>query len=78
MFPLMAMAFFGVLYAGQSFVLRLLRLLFLFLVQVAVESTWKTNPKVMVATILLMGAIVYLAHRQWNRWLIPPVLLTWC
>lgn len=77
MFPLMAMAFFGVLYAGQSFVLSLLTLLFLFLVQFEVESTWKTNPKVIIATIVLMGAIVFLAYRQWNRWLIPPVLLTW-
>jgi glycosyltransferase involved in cell wall biosynthesis len=77
MFLLMAMAFFGVLIAGQSFVLTLLTLLFLFLVQFEVESTWKTNPKVIVATIVLMGAIVYLAYHQWNRWLIPPVLLTW-
>ena len=77
MFLLMAMAFFGVIYAGQSFVLTLLTLLFLFLVQFEVESTWKTNPKMIVATIVLVGAIVYLAYRQWNRWLIPPVLLTW-
>jgi glycosyltransferase involved in cell wall biosynthesis len=77
MFLLMAMAFFGVLYVGQSFVLTLLTLLFLFVVQFAVESTWTTNPKVIVFSILLVGAIVDLAYRQWNRWLIPPVLLTW-
>ena len=76
-FVLMAMAFFGVLYVGQSFVLTLLTLLFLVLVQFEVESRWKTNPKVVVTTAVLAVAIVVLAYHQWNRWLIPPVLLTW-
>ena len=76
-FLLIGMAAAGVLYAGQSFLLTLLTLLFLFLVQFEVESTWKTQPKAIIGTILLVACIVYLAYRDWNRWLIPPVLLAW-
>jgi len=76
-FLLIGMAAAGVLYAGQSFLLTLLTLLFLFLVQFEVESTWKMQPKAIIGTILLVASIVYLAYVDWNRWLIPPVLLAW-
>jgi glycosyltransferase involved in cell wall biosynthesis len=64
-------------YAGRPFVLMLLTLLFLLLVQFEVESTWKTQPKAIIATILLVGSIVYLAYRNHGRWIIPPVLLAY-
>ena len=64
-------------YAGRTFVLALLTLLFLLLAQFEVESTWKTQPKAIVATILLVSAIVYMAWLYYARWLIPPVLLAW-
>jgi glycosyltransferase involved in cell wall biosynthesis len=67
----------GAWFTGYKFVLPLLTLLFLLLVQFEVESTWKTQPKAIVATILLVSAIVYLGYRYWARWLIPPVLLSY-
>ena len=76
-FLLLGVAAAGVLYAGRSFLLTLLTLLFLFLVQFEVESTWKTQPKAIIGTIVLLSSIVYLAYRDGDYWLIPPVLLAW-
>jgi glycosyltransferase involved in cell wall biosynthesis len=76
-FLLIAVAAAGVLYEGRSFLLTLLTLLFLFLVQFEVESTWKTQPKAIIGTIVLLSSIVALAYRDGDHWLIPPVLLAW-
>jgi glycosyltransferase involved in cell wall biosynthesis len=76
-FLLVGMAGAAALYAGRSFVLALLSLLFLLLVQFEVESTWRTQPKAIVAGFLLVGSIAYLAYRSDSSWLIPPVLLAW-
>jgi glycosyltransferase involved in cell wall biosynthesis len=76
-FLLIAITAAGAWYAGRTFVLTLLTLLFLLLVQFEVESTWKTQPKAMIATILLVASIVYLGYHDWDRWVIPPVLLAW-
>ena len=76
-FLLILMAGAAAWYAGRPFVLALLTILFLVLAQFEVESTWRTQPKVIVATILLVGAILYLSWRNHSYWLIPPVLLAW-
>ncbi len=74
---LIALAGAGAWYAGRPFILMLVTLLFLVLSQFEVESTWKTQPKVIVSTMLLVGAILFLAYRNNSRWLIPPVLLAY-
>lgn len=64
-------------FAGRSFVLMLLTVLFLVMSQFEVESKWKTHPKVISATLLLISTIVFLAYLNQSRWLIPPVLLAY-
>jgi hypothetical protein len=64
-------------YAGLSFILMLLTILFLVLAQFEVESTWKTQPKVRVLTFVLMAAIISMALYNNSEWLIPPVLLAY-
>jgi glycosyltransferase involved in cell wall biosynthesis len=76
-FLLIVMALASAWFAGRSFVVTVLTLVFLVLAQFEAESTWKMNPKFKIATILLVGTIVYLAYRGWNRSLIPPVLLAY-
>jgi hypothetical protein len=76
-FLLIAMAGVATVRAGRSFTLSLVTLLFLFLAQFGVESTWRMRPKAMIATLGLAGLIVYLAYKGHSRWLIPPVLLSY-
>ena len=76
-FLLIAVAGVTALYEGRPFVLALLTLLFLFLAQFGVESTWKTQPKAVIGTLVLVSSIVYLAYQNHSRWLIPPVLLAY-
>jgi len=76
-FLLIAVAGFTALYEGRPFVLALLTLLFLFLAQFGVESTWKSQPKAVIGTLVLVSSIVYLAYQNNSRWLIPPVLLAY-
>jgi glycosyltransferase involved in cell wall biosynthesis len=64
-------------YAGSSFILMLLTLLFLVLAQFEVESTWRTQPKLTIATTLLIGTIVGMSYYNKTIWLIPPVLLAY-
>ena len=64
-------------YAGSSFILMLLTLLFLVLAQFEVESTWRTQPKLIVATTVLIGSIIGMAFYNNTKWLIPPVLLAY-
>jgi glycosyltransferase involved in cell wall biosynthesis len=64
-------------YAGSSFILMLLTLLFLVLAQFEVESTWRTQPKLIVATTLLIVSIIGMAFYNNDKWLIPPVLLAY-
>ena len=74
---LIAMAAAAAWYTGRPFVLALLTLLFLFLAQFEVETTWRKQPKAMIATFLLGGSIVFLAYKDHTPWLIPPVLLAY-
>jgi glycosyltransferase involved in cell wall biosynthesis len=76
-FLLIAMAGIATVRAGRSFTLSLVTLLFLFLTQFGVESTWRMRPKAMIATLGLASLIVYLAYEGHSRWLIPPVLLSY-
>ena len=64
-------------YAGLSFILMLLTMLFLVLSQFEVESTWRTQPKVRILTFVLMASIIGLALYSQSQWLIPPVLLAY-
>ena len=64
-------------FAGSSFILMLLTLLFLVLAQFEVESTWRTQPKLIVATTVLIGSIIAMAFYNNTKWLIPPVLLAY-
>lgn len=64
-------------YAGSSFILMLLTLLFLVLAQFEVESTWRTQPKLIVATTVLIASITGMAFYNNDKWLIPPVLLAY-
>jgi glycosyltransferase involved in cell wall biosynthesis len=64
-------------YAGSTFLLMLLTILFLTLAQFEVESTWHTHPKAKIATTLLIVSIAALAYYNNNQWLIPPVLLAY-
>jgi glycosyltransferase involved in cell wall biosynthesis len=75
-FLLIAMAAGAAWYAGRSFVLTLLSILFLVLAQFEVESKWKTHPKAFVGTLALVGLILVLAYKT-SPWLIPPVLLAY-
>jgi hypothetical protein len=47
------------------------------LAQFGVESTWKSQPKAVIGTLVLVSSIVYLAYQNNSRWLIPPVLLAY-
>jgi glycosyltransferase involved in cell wall biosynthesis len=76
-FLLILMAGIATVRAGRSFTLSLLTLLFLFLAQFGVESTWRMRPKAMIATLGLASSIVYMAYMGHSRWLIPPVLLSY-
>jgi glycosyltransferase involved in cell wall biosynthesis len=76
-FLLIGVAGTAALYEGIPFVLALLTLLFLFLAQFGVESTWKTQPKAVIGTLVLVSSIVYLAFENHSLWLIPPVLLAY-
>jgi glycosyltransferase involved in cell wall biosynthesis len=76
-FLLIAMAGVATARAGRSFALSIATLLFLFLAQFGVESTWRMRPKAMIATLGLAGLIVYLAYETFSAWLIPPVLLAY-
>ncbi len=64
-------------FAGSSFILMLLTLLFLVLAQFEVESTWRTQPKLIVATTVLIASIIAMAFYNNTKWLIPPVLLAY-
>jgi hypothetical protein len=64
-------------YVGSSFILMLLTLLFLVLAQFEVESTWRTQPKLIIATTTLIGSIIAMAMYNNMKWLIPPVLLAY-
>ena len=64
-------------FAGSSFILMLLVLLFLVLAQFEVESTWRTQPKLIVATTVLIASIIGMAFYNNTKWLIPPVLLAY-
>jgi glycosyltransferase involved in cell wall biosynthesis len=64
-------------YVGSSFILMLLTLLFLVLAQFEVESTWRAQPKLTIATTLLIGSIVGMSFYNNTVWLIPPVLLAY-
>jgi hypothetical protein len=76
-FLLIGVAGGAALYEGRSFVLAPLTLLFLFLAQFGVESTWKTQPKAVIGTLVLVSSIVYLGYENNSPWLIPPVLLAY-
>ena len=67
----------GAIYAGATFVLPLLALLFLMLSGYEAESTWRRNPKATIGTIILVASIVVLAYSSNSPWLIPPVLLAY-
>jgi hypothetical protein len=64
-------------YAGSSFILMLLVLLFLVLAQFEVESTWQTQPKLIVATTVLIASMIGMAVYNHTRWIVPPVLLAY-
>jgi glycosyltransferase involved in cell wall biosynthesis len=64
-------------YVGSSFILMLLTLLFLVLAQFEVESTWRAQPKLTIATTLLIISIVGMSFYNNTIWLIPPVLLAY-
>ncbi len=64
-------------YAGSSFILMLLTLLFLVLARFQVESTWHTQPKLIIATTVLIASVVGMAFYSNTKWLIPPVLLAY-
>jgi hypothetical protein len=76
-FILIGIAAAAALYAGLSFILMLLTILFLVLSQFEVESTWKMQPKVFVLSFVLMAAITSMALYNKSEWLIPPVLLSY-
>jgi glycosyltransferase involved in cell wall biosynthesis len=76
-FILIAVASAAAWYAGSSFILMLLTLLFLVLAQFEVESTWRTQPKLIVATTALILSIVAMALYNHAIVLIPPVLLAY-
>jgi len=76
-FILIATAAAAAWYAGLSFILMLLTILFLVLAQFEVESTWKTQPKVRMLTFVLMAAITSMALYNASEWLLPPVLLAY-
>jgi glycosyltransferase involved in cell wall biosynthesis len=75
-FILIAMAAGAAWYAGRSFILALLTILFLLLAQFEVESKWTTHPKAFVGTLMLVGVIIGMAYKT-SPWLIPPVLLAY-
>ena len=62
---------------GGVVLVPLLTIFFLLLAQFEVESTWRTQPKAIMATVGLVGSIIYLAWRNNSHWLIPPVLLAY-
>jgi len=64
-------------YAGTSFILLLLTILFLMLAQFEVETTWTTQPKALIATTVLILSIIGLAIYNNTKLLIPPVLLAY-
>jgi len=64
-------------YAGTSFILMLLTVLFLTLAQFEVETTWVTQPKARIATTLLIASIIGLAYYTNSKLIIPPVLLAY-
>jgi glycosyltransferase involved in cell wall biosynthesis len=64
-------------YAGTSFILMLLTVLFLMLAQFEVETTWQTQPKALIATTVLIVSIICLAYYNNTKLLIPPVLLAY-
>ena len=64
-------------YVGSSFILMLLVLLFLVLAQFEVESTWRTQPKLIVATTVLIASMIGMAFYNHTKWVIPPVLLAY-
>lgn len=64
-------------YVGSSFILMLLTLLFLVLAQFEVESTWRTQPKLIIATTALIGSITAMSFYNHTVWLVPPVLLAY-
>ena len=76
-FLLMGFATAAAWFAGLSFILVLLTMLFLVLSQFEVESTWKTQPKVRVLTFALIATITGLALYSDVQWLLPPVLLAY-
>jgi hypothetical protein len=55
----------------------LLTVLFLTLAQFEVETTWHTQPKAIIATTVLIAAIIGLAFYNDTKWVIPPVLLAY-
>lgn len=67
----------GVFIRKGPFLLTLLTLLFLVLAQVQVSTNVKSRPFAFVATLSLVGAIVYLAIHSHSFGLIPPVLLAY-
>jgi len=64
-------------FAGTSFILMLLTLLFLVLAQFEVETTWATQPKALIATTVLIASIIGLAYYNNSKLIIPPVLLAY-
>src|SRR5580692_9545137 len=76
-FLLIGMAAGAAWYTGRAFVLALLTMLFLVLAQFEVELTWKTQPKALIGTLVLVGIIVFLAYQSHSPWLVPPVLLAY-
>lgn len=77
MFVLILTGALGVLVRGGPFLLTVLTLLFLVLAQVQVSSSLRSHPAPFAATLLLVGAIVYLAIHSYSFGLIPPVLLAY-
>jgi glycosyltransferase involved in cell wall biosynthesis len=64
-------------FAGTSFILMLLTVLFLMLAQFEVETTWVTQPKARIATTALIASIIGLAYYTNSKLIIPPVLLAY-
>jgi GT2 family glycosyltransferase len=76
-FLLLGVAAAAAWYAGTSFILMLLTVLFLVLAQFEVETTWQTQPKALIATTVLIASIIGLAYYNNSKLIIPPILLAY-
>jgi glycosyltransferase involved in cell wall biosynthesis len=67
----------GVFVRGGPFLLTILTLLFLVVAQVQVSSRGASRRPAMIATLVMVSALVYLAVHTYSYGLLPPVLLAY-